>query len=97
MLAGDYHSLAILLTTEYFVISLQVLQSTQNLLDPKEESYVALPPGDIDILPCKLIDRTHHVTERVTQVSVIHIHMTGGEGNSGKECRGQEKDMVCLR
>uniref|UniRef100_UPI003AAE560A voltage-gated inwardly rectifying potassium channel KCNH6-like n=1 Tax=Centroberyx gerrardi TaxID=166262 RepID=UPI003AAE560A len=42
-------------------------QLTQNLLDPKADSFVALPPGDIRP-PCKLIDRTHHVTERVTQV-----------------------------
>ncbi|KAM3865657.1 voltage-gated inwardly rectifying potassium channel KCNH2-like [Diretmus argenteus] len=44
-----------------------VQQLTQNLLDPKTDSYVALPPGDIRP-PCKLIDRTHHVTEKVTQV-----------------------------
>ncbi|XP_023265701.1 potassium voltage-gated channel subfamily H member 6-like, partial [Seriola lalandi dorsalis] len=28
---------------------------------------MALPPGEIRP-PCKLIDRTHHVTEKVTQV-----------------------------
>uniref|UniRef100_A0A668AV99 Voltage-gated inwardly rectifying potassium channel KCNH2 n=1 Tax=Myripristis murdjan TaxID=586833 RepID=A0A668AV99_9TELE len=37
------------------------------LLEPKADSFVTLPPGDIRP-PCKLIDRTHHVTERVTQV-----------------------------
>ncbi|XP_073346934.1 voltage-gated inwardly rectifying potassium channel KCNH6-like [Pagrus major] len=42
-------------------------QMTQSLLDTKTDAFVALPPGDIRP-PCKLIDRTHHVTERVTQV-----------------------------
>lgn len=44
-----------------------LLQVTQNLLDTKTDTFVALPPGDIRP-PCKLIDRTHHVTEKVTQV-----------------------------
>ncbi|XP_056149858.1 potassium voltage-gated channel subfamily H member 6-like [Lampris incognitus] len=44
-------------------------QLTQSLLEPKTDPYVALQPGERDILaPCKLIDRTHHVTERVTEV-----------------------------
>ncbi|KAM4623663.1 voltage-gated inwardly rectifying potassium channel KCNH2-like [Polymixia lowei] len=44
----------------------QVQQLTQNLLELKTDSYVA---GERDILaPCKLMDRTHHVTEKVTQV-----------------------------
>ncbi|XP_030016659.1 potassium voltage-gated channel subfamily H member 6-like [Sphaeramia orbicularis] len=42
-------------------------QMTQNQLEPKTDSYVALPPGEIRP-PCKLIDRTHHVTEKMTQV-----------------------------
>uniref|UniRef100_A0A671UCG9 Voltage-gated inwardly rectifying potassium channel KCNH2 n=1 Tax=Sparus aurata TaxID=8175 RepID=A0A671UCG9_SPAAU len=37
------------------------------LLDTKTDPFAALPPGEIRP-PCKLIDRTHHVTERVTQV-----------------------------
>ncbi|XP_070831174.1 voltage-gated inwardly rectifying potassium channel KCNH6-like [Chaetodon trifascialis] len=45
----------------------QVTQMTQSLLDTKTEAFVALPPGEIRP-PCKLIDRTHHVTEKVTQV-----------------------------
>ncbi|KAM9845437.1 voltage-gated inwardly rectifying potassium channel KCNH6-like [Aulostomus maculatus] len=40
---------------------------SQNLLDPMSDAFVALPPGDIRP-PSKLMDRTHHVTERVTQV-----------------------------
>ncbi|XP_049889540.1 potassium voltage-gated channel subfamily H member 6-like [Epinephelus moara] len=40
---------------------------TQSLLDTKTDAFVALPPGEIRP-PCKLIDRTHHVTEKVTQV-----------------------------
>uniref|UniRef100_A0A8C4DDD3 Voltage-gated inwardly rectifying potassium channel KCNH2 n=1 Tax=Dicentrarchus labrax TaxID=13489 RepID=A0A8C4DDD3_DICLA len=39
----------------------------QSLLDTKTDTFVALPPGEIRP-PCKLIDRTHHVTEKVTQV-----------------------------
>ncbi|KAK2843972.1 hypothetical protein Q5P01_010631 [Channa striata] len=42
-------------------------QVTQNLLVTKTDAFVALPPGEIRP-PCKLIDRTHHVTEKVTQV-----------------------------
>ncbi|KAK0152974.1 Potassium voltage-gated channel subfamily H member 6 [Merluccius polli] len=42
---------------------------TQSLLEPKTDSYVALHSEERDILaPCKLMDRTHHVTEKVTQV-----------------------------
>ena len=37
-------------------------------MDTKTDAFVALPPGDIRP-PCKLIGRTHHVTEKVTQVS----------------------------
>uniref|UniRef100_A0AAQ4PFX7 Voltage-gated inwardly rectifying potassium channel KCNH2 n=1 Tax=Gasterosteus aculeatus aculeatus TaxID=481459 RepID=A0AAQ4PFX7_GASAC len=40
---------------------------TRSLQDTKTEAYVALPPGEMRP-PCKLIDRTHHVTEKVTQV-----------------------------
>ncbi|XP_051267187.1 potassium voltage-gated channel subfamily H member 6-like [Dicentrarchus labrax] len=42
-------------------------QVIQSLLDTKTDTFVALPPGEIRP-PCKLIDRTHHVTEKVTQV-----------------------------
>ncbi|XP_035861068.1 potassium voltage-gated channel subfamily H member 7-like [Sander lucioperca] len=42
-------------------------QMTQSLLDTKTDAFVALHPGEIRP-PCKLIDRTHHVTEKVTQV-----------------------------
>ncbi|XP_039672683.1 potassium voltage-gated channel subfamily H member 6-like isoform X2 [Perca fluviatilis] len=42
-------------------------QMTQSLLDTKIDAFVALHPGEIRP-PCKLIDRTHHVTEKVTQV-----------------------------
>ncbi|XP_026169128.1 potassium voltage-gated channel subfamily H member 6-like [Mastacembelus armatus] len=42
-------------------------QMTQSLMDTKTDAFVALPPGEIRP-PCKLIDRTHHVTEKVTQV-----------------------------
>ncbi|XP_074508444.1 voltage-gated inwardly rectifying potassium channel KCNH6-like [Sebastes fasciatus] len=42
-------------------------QMIQSLLDTKTDAFVALPPGEIRP-PCKLMDRTHHVTEKVTQV-----------------------------
>ncbi|XP_062413871.1 potassium voltage-gated channel subfamily H member 6-like [Pungitius pungitius] len=42
-------------------------QMTRSLQDTKTEAYVALPPGELRP-PCKLIDRTHHVTEKVTEV-----------------------------
>ncbi|XP_056246313.1 potassium voltage-gated channel subfamily H member 2-like isoform X2 [Seriola aureovittata] len=40
---------------------------SQSPLDTKTDAFMALPPGEIRP-PCKLIDRTHHVTEKVTQV-----------------------------
>uniref|UniRef100_A0A3B3RZR4 Voltage-gated inwardly rectifying potassium channel KCNH2 n=1 Tax=Paramormyrops kingsleyae TaxID=1676925 RepID=A0A3B3RZR4_9TELE len=42
---------------------------TLNFVDLKPDPFVTLPAGDKDIIaPCKLIDRTHNVTEKVTQV-----------------------------
>ncbi|XP_034028082.1 potassium voltage-gated channel subfamily H member 2 [Thalassophryne amazonica] len=42
---------------------------TLNFVDFKPDPLIALPTGDMDIIaPCKLIDRTHNVTEKVTQV-----------------------------
>ncbi|XP_064202089.1 potassium voltage-gated channel subfamily H member 2-like [Anguilla rostrata] len=44
-------------------------QISLNFVDLKPDPFVALPAGDVDILaPCKLMDRTHNVTEKVTQV-----------------------------
>lgn len=41
-----------------------------NPLDNRPDPLVALPSAEIDIIaPCKLMDRTHGVTEKVTQVS----------------------------
>ncbi|XP_072547965.1 potassium voltage-gated channel subfamily H member 2a [Salminus brasiliensis] len=43
--------------------------TTHNLIDFKPDALITLPPSEIDIIaPCKLIDRTHNVTEKVTQV-----------------------------
>ncbi|XP_056599168.1 potassium voltage-gated channel subfamily H member 2a [Triplophysa dalaica] len=40
-----------------------------NLIDIKQDHLIAVPPSEIDIIaPCKLIDRTHNVTDKVTQV-----------------------------
>uniref|UniRef100_A0A8C9RP87 Voltage-gated inwardly rectifying potassium channel KCNH2 n=1 Tax=Scleropages formosus TaxID=113540 RepID=A0A8C9RP87_SCLFO len=42
---------------------------TLNFAEMKADPYIALPAGDMDIIaPCKLMDRTHNVTEKVTQV-----------------------------
>ncbi|XP_038828937.1 potassium voltage-gated channel subfamily H member 2-like [Salvelinus namaycush] len=47
----------------------KIPQITLNFVDFKADPLIALPGGDMDIIaPCKLIDRTHHVTEKVTQV-----------------------------
>ncbi|NP_001036187.2 potassium voltage-gated channel subfamily H member 2a [Danio rerio] len=44
-------------------------QISHNLIDMKPDALIAVPTGEIDIIaPCKLIDRTHNVTEKVTQV-----------------------------
>ncbi|XP_016334241.1 potassium voltage-gated channel subfamily H member 2-like, partial [Sinocyclocheilus anshuiensis] len=41
---------------------------SHTLIDMKPDPLIAVPPGEIDIIaPCKLIDRTHNVTEKVTQ------------------------------
>ncbi|GLD61799.1 potassium voltage-gated channel subfamily H member 7-like protein [Lates japonicus] len=41
-------------------------QMTQSPVDTKTDAFMSLPPGEIRP-PCKLINRTHHVTEKVTQ------------------------------
>ncbi|XP_029313295.1 potassium voltage-gated channel subfamily H member 2 [Cottoperca gobio] len=47
----------------------KIPQITLNFVDFKPDPLIALPSGEMDIIaPCKLIDRTHHVTEKVTQV-----------------------------
>ncbi|XP_072234154.1 voltage-gated inwardly rectifying potassium channel KCNH2 [Leuresthes tenuis] len=47
----------------------KIPQITLNFVDFKPDPLIALPTGDMDIIaPCKLIDRTHNVTEKVTQV-----------------------------
>ena len=47
----------------------QAQQLVHTCLDASEP-LVGRPPGDNDIIaPCKLMDRTHNVTEKVTQVS----------------------------
>uniref|UniRef100_A0A8K9UWI5 Voltage-gated inwardly rectifying potassium channel KCNH2 n=1 Tax=Oncorhynchus mykiss TaxID=8022 RepID=A0A8K9UWI5_ONCMY len=52
----------------YHTIS-KIPQITLNFVDFRADPLIALPGGDMDIIaPCKLIDRTHHVTEKVTQV-----------------------------
>ncbi|CAL8397761.1 unnamed protein product [Arctogadus glacialis] len=49
----------------------KIPQITLNFVDFKADPLIALPPGEMDIIaPCKLIDRTHNVTEKVTQPSL---------------------------
>ncbi|XP_016339572.1 potassium voltage-gated channel subfamily H member 2-like [Sinocyclocheilus anshuiensis] len=47
----------------------KIPQITLNFVDFKPDPLIALPAGEMDIItPCKLIDRTHNVTEKVTQI-----------------------------
>lgn len=49
-----------------------------NPLDNRPDPLVALPSAEIDIIaPCKLMDRTHGVTEKVTQVGRCSSLMDG--------------------
>ncbi|RXN14837.1 potassium voltage-gated channel subfamily H member 2-like protein [Labeo rohita] len=70
----------------------KIPQITLNFVDFKPDPLIALPAGEMDIIaPCKLIDRTHNVTEKVTQVThfghagAINLNGTGvavGVGSS---------------
>lgn len=56
----------------------KIPQITLNFVDFKPDPFIALPPGEMDIIaPCKLIDRTHNVTEKVTQVRDIYCLGSG--------------------
>ena len=45
-------------------------KSQQSFGDSKPDPCATLPHSEIDIIaPCKLVDRTHNVTEKFTQVS----------------------------
>lgn len=56
----------------------KIPQITLNFVDFKPDPLIALPPGEMDIIaPCKLIDRTHNVTEKVTQVRDIYCSSSG--------------------
>ncbi|XP_006634281.2 potassium voltage-gated channel subfamily H member 2 isoform X2 [Lepisosteus oculatus] len=47
----------------------KIPQITLNFVDFKPEPFIASPSSDKEIIaPCKLKDRTHNVTEKVTQV-----------------------------
>ncbi|GAA6107139.1 potassium voltage-gated channel subfamily H member 2 [Tachysurus ichikawai] len=52
----------------------KIPQITLNFVDFKPDPLIALPPGEMDIIaPCKLIDRTHNVTEKVTQLLTCEL------------------------
>lgn len=54
----------------------KIPQITLNFVDFKPDPLIALPTGEMDIIaPCKLIDRTHNVTEKVTQVGPCAVCM----------------------
>ncbi|XP_077580895.1 voltage-gated inwardly rectifying potassium channel KCNH2-like isoform X2 [Stigmatopora nigra] len=42
-------------------------QVSHSLVESKADAFMSIPPGEI-LPPCKLMGRTHHVTEKVTQV-----------------------------
>lgn len=61
----------------------KIPQITLNFVDFKPDPLIALPSGEMDIIaPCKLIDRTHNVTEKVTQVGLSFFLM-------------RERDVAC--
>lgn len=63
----------------------KIPQITLNFVDFKPDPLIALPPGEMDIIaPCKLIDRTHNVTEKVTQVRDIYCLSSGFVGDTGE-------------
>lgn len=54
----------------------KIPQITLNFVDFKPDPLIALPTGEMDIIaPCKLIDRTHNVTEKVTQVGTVIVYL----------------------
>ncbi|XP_048113626.1 potassium voltage-gated channel subfamily H member 2a isoform X2 [Alosa alosa] len=56
-------------TSDSDLIRRRSFSRSQSFGDSKTDPYVTHPPGEIDIIaPCKLIDRTHNVTDKVTQV-----------------------------
>ncbi|KAJ8413265.1 hypothetical protein AAFF_G00092610 [Aldrovandia affinis] len=56
----------------------KIPQITLNFVDFKPDPLITLPAGEMDIIaPCKLIDRTHHVTEKVTQWRAIKANAAG--------------------
>ena len=62
----------------------KIPQITLNFVDFKPDPLIALPTGEMDIIaPCKLIDRTHHVTEKVTQVGSCGSSVRTGRGCVG--------------
>ncbi|KAI5106524.1 potassium voltage-gated channel subfamily H member 2 [Silurus meridionalis] len=73
----------------------KIPQITLNFVDFKPDPLIALPPGEMDIIaPCKLIDRTHNVTEKVTQsqvrgeeFGVTGVLACGGDGRGPREQR----------
>ncbi|KAK7881866.1 hypothetical protein WMY93_030275 [Mugilogobius chulae] len=53
----------------------KIPQITLNFVDFKPDPLITLPTGEMDIIaPCKLIDRTHNVTEKVTQMAAAAQH-----------------------
>lgn len=58
----------------------RIPQITLNFVDLKADTFLATPSGEKEIIaPTKVKDRTHNVTEKVTQVSPPW-HGVGAEG-----------------
>lgn len=67
--------------------SVRVPQISHNLIDMKPDPLIAVPPSEIDIIaPCKLIDRTHNVTEKVTQVRFFTDMVAGWKSFDLRMC-----------
>ncbi|CDQ70409.1 unnamed protein product [Oncorhynchus mykiss] len=83
----------------------KIPQITLNFVDFRADPLITLPAGDMDIIaPCKLIDRTHHVTDKVTQVRgpsmcVFSVcskpSVCGGGGERAK--RGRKIEIGTMR
>lgn len=80
----------------------KIPQITLNFVDFKADAFLAAPPGEKEIIaPTKMKDRTHNVTEKVTQVSP-RAHATAlGSGSvvlrAWPEPRGCSAEQLAAR
>ncbi|KAL7977908.1 hypothetical protein Chor_010860, partial [Crotalus horridus] len=63
----------------------KIPQITLNFVDFKAEAFLTSPSSEKEIIaPSKLKDRTHNVTEKVTQVSAGRASLAPGWGSAGE-------------